>query len=540
MRHFDACKYSYALHRNKSRIELAHRHLSASVNVMENDIMLQTQCEKPRQSLSGLWNISFGFFGIQIGFALQNANMSRIFQSLGSSLDDLPVLWIAAPLTGLLVQPIVGHLSDRTWLGRLGRRRPYFLGGAILAALALLMMPLAPALLFAATLLWMLDASLNISMEPFRAFVGDMLRKDQHTAGYAIQTAFIGAGAVVGSIFPYLLDHLGVSNDAPGGSIPDTVRYSFWCGGAALLISVLWTVLTTKEYSPKQQIAFGGEDVGDGALETQRLLAARGLGGSLVWLAAGAVVIVAVAAFGLEKEVYLLGGLLAAYGLASIAAISRARSGKSNMMSSIIGDFSGMPAVMKRLAVAQFFSWSALFIMWINTTPVVGMRYFGSSDAASPAYQNGGNWVGVLFAVYNGVAAIAALTLLPWLANRIGKVRTHAICLAAGAAGYASFFVMPDANWLLLSEVGVGIAWASILAMPYAILASALPQAKLGIYMGLFNIFIVIPQLLVATVMGSVMNAFFPGQPIWTMLAAAIVMAIAALATLRVTDPTAT
>ena len=175
--------------------------------------------------------------------------------------------------------------------------------------------------------------------------------------------------------------------------------------------------------------------------------------------------------------------------------------------------------------------------MWINTTPVVAMRYFGSSDAASPAYQDGGNWVGVLFAVYNGVAAIAALTLLPWLANRVGKVRTHALCLAAGAAGYASFFVMPDAHWLLLSEVGVGIAWASILAMPYAILASALPQSKLGIYMGLFNIFIVIPQLLVATVMGSIMKAFFPGQPIWTMLAAAVVMLIAAFATLRVTDP---
>ncbi len=501
---------------------------------------LDDVAQKPRQSLAGLWNISFGFFGIQIGFALQNANMSRIFQSLGSSLDDLPALWVAAPLTGLLVQPIVGHLSDRTWLGRLGRRRPYFLAGAILAALALLLMPMAHALLFAATLLWMLDASLNISMEPFRAFVGDMLRKDQHTAGYAIQTAFIGVGAVVGSIFPYLLDHLGISNDAPGGGIPDTVRYSFWFGGAALFLSVLWTVITTREYSPDEQRAFGGEGVDEGAGEVQRLLAARGFGSSMIWIAAGVIVIAAVAAFGLEKEVYLLGGLLAAYGIASILGISFARSGKSTMLSSIVGDFAGMPPVMKRLAVAQFFSWSALFIMWINTTPVVAMRYFGSSDAASPAFQDGGNWVGVLFAVYNGVAAIAALTLLPWLAEKVGKVRTHALCLAAGAAGYASFFVMPDANWLLLSEVGVGIAWASILAMPYAILASALPQAKLGIYMGLFNIFIVIPQLLVATVMGSIMKAFFPGQPIWTMLAAALVMGLAALATLRVTDPSAT
>ena len=248
---------------------------------------LEDVAEKPRQSLASLWNISFGFFGIQIGFALQNANMSRIFQSLGSSLDDLPALWVAAPLTGLLVQPIVGHLSDRTWLGRLGRRRPYFLAGAILAALALLLMPMAHALLFAATLLWMLDASLNISMEPFRAFVGDMLRKDQHTAGYAIQTAFIGVGAVVGSIFPYLLDHLGISNNAPGGGIPDTVRYSFWFGGAALFLSVLWTVVTTREYSPDEQRAFGSEGVDDGAGEVQRLLAARGFGSSMIWIAAG-------------------------------------------------------------------------------------------------------------------------------------------------------------------------------------------------------------------------------------------------------------
>jgi maltose/moltooligosaccharide transporter len=265
-------------------------------------VIEEMRAEKPRQSLAGLWNISFGFFGIQIGFALQNANMSRIFQSLGSSLDDLPVLWIAAPLTGLLVQPIVGHLSDRTWLGRLGRRRPYFLAGAILAALALLLMPMAHALLFAATLLWMLDASLNISMEPFRAFVGDMLRKDQHTAGYAIQTAFIGVGAVVGSIFPYLLDHLGISNDAPGGGIPDTVRYSFWFGGAALFLSVLWTVITTREYSPDEQRAFGSEGVDDGAGEVQRLLAARGFGSSMIWIAAGVIVIAAVAGVGRVKK----------------------------------------------------------------------------------------------------------------------------------------------------------------------------------------------------------------------------------------------
>ena len=501
---------------------------------------MATAMEKPRQSIAGLWNISFGFFGIQIGFALQNANMSRIFQSLGSSLDDLPALWVAAPLTGLLVQPIVGHLSDKTWIGRLGRRRPYFLVGSILAALSLFLMPLAPVLLMAAVLLWTLDASLNISMEPFRAFVGDMLRKDQHTAGYAVQTAFIGAGAVVGSIFPWLLESMGVANAVPGGGIPDTVRYSFWFGGAALFLAVLWTIVSTKEYEPEEMARFTESIDHPDSPETMRALAARGLGGSLLWIGAGALVVLSVAQLGLEKEVYLLGGLLITYGLASIIAITLARGGSTtNMLSHIVGDFSGMPTVMKRLALAQFFSWSALFIMWINTTPVVAQSFYGSGDAASPAYQEAGNWVGVLFATYNGVAAIAALTLLPWLAARVGKVRTHFLCLLAGAAGYASFFLIRDAQWLILAEIGIGIAWASILAMPYAILAGSLPQRKLGIYMGLFNIFIVVPQLLVATVMGSVMNAFFPGEPIWTMLAAAIVMVLAALATLRVQDENA-
>jgi maltose/moltooligosaccharide transporter len=498
----------------------------------ESDVAAQ---DKPRQSWAGLWNISFGFFGIQIGFALQNANMSRIFQSLGSSLDDLPALWIAAPLTGLLVQPIVGHLSDRTWLGRLGRRRPYFLAGAVLAALSLLLMPLANVLLFAAILLWTLDASLNISMEPFRAFVGDMLRKDQHTAGYAVQTAFIGAGAVVGSIFPWLLEHWGVSNEAAGGGIPDTVRYAFWFGGAALFLAVLWTVVSTEEYSPEAMRSYSdGADV-DGPSPTVRALAARGLGGSGLWIAAGLAVLLIVEQFELEKEMYLLGGLLIAYGLASITAILMARRGnETSMLGHIVGDFSGMPEVMKRLAVAQFFSWSALFIMWINTTPVVARNFYGSPDPASAGFQEAGNWVGVLFAVYNGVAALAALTLLPLLAGKIGKAKTHIIGLLCGAAGYASFLIFKDPQQLIIAEIGIGIAWASILAMPYAILASNLPQAKLGIYMGLFNIFIVVPQLLVATVMGSIMKAWFPEQPIYTMAFAAATMVLAALAMLRV------
>nr|WP_218943118.1 MFS transporter [Sphingomonas sp. R-74633] len=472
-----------------------------------------------------MWNISFGFLGIQIGFALQNANMSRVFQSLGESIENLPLLWIAAPLTGLLVQPVIGHYSDRTW-GRFGRRRPYFLAGAVLAALALFGMPNAPVLLAAALLLWVLDASLNISMEPFRAFVGDMLDKDQHTAGYAIQTAFIGAGAVIGSATPWLLDHFGVSNVAAGGGLPDTVRWSFYLGGGALLLAVLWTVLTTREYSPEELAAF------DGLVEPAPVAPPARVGAGIPWLAGGAALGALVFFAGLEKELYLLAGLLAAFGLARmITAVT-----KAGILGDLMGDFSGMPAVMKRLAVVQFFSWSALFIMWIYTTPVVAQYVFHAPDTIGAVYNEAGNWVGILMAAQNAVATLAALFLLRPLAGRFGKARTHAIALALGALGYASFLVIRDANALIAAEIGIGIAWASILAMPYAILASALPQAKLGVYMGLFNVFIVIPQLLVATVIGTVMRHFFPGEPIWTMAIAAAVMGMAALATLRVRE----
>jgi maltose/moltooligosaccharide transporter len=328
---------------------------------------------------------------------------------------------------------------------------------------------------------------------------------------------------------------LGVSNAVAGGGIPDTVRFSFWFGAAALFLAVLWTVLTTREYSPDQMSGFGESAEHPDDEKTLHTLASRSFGTSIVWIGVGIAVLFAVRQFALEKEVYLLGGLLISYGIATAAGIALARSGRSsNMLANIVGDFSGMPPIMKRLALVQFFSWSALFIMWINTTPVVARNFYASPDPASAGYQDAGNWVGVLFAVYNGIAAIAALTLLPLLAKAVGKARTHMICLLAGAAGYASFFLIKDPRMLVVAEIGIGIAWASILAMPYAILASSLPQRKLGIYMGLFNIFIVVPQLLVATVMGSIMKAFFPDQPIWTMLAAAIVMGLAALAMLRV------
>jgi maltose/moltooligosaccharide transporter len=389
----------------------------------------------------------------------------------------------------------------------------------------------------AAVLLWALDASLNITMEPFRAFVGDMLRKDQHTLGYSVQTAFIGAGAVLGSLIPPALERWSVSNVAAAGGIPDTVRYAFWIGGAALFVAVLWTVLTTREYSPEEMAAFGeSADHPDGD-ETMRALASRSFGGSIAWIVAGAFVILGVEQLSLEKEMYLLGGLLVTYGVLSILAILLARRGSStNMLAHIVGDFSGMPPVMKRLALVQFFSWSALFIMWIYTTPVVGLNFFHAPDTTGPVYQEAGNWVGVLSAVQNGVAAIVALIVLPFLSRAVGKARTHMLCLLAGAAGYASFLLLKDPKALIVSEIGIGIAWASILAMPYAILASSLPQRKLGIYMGLFNIFIVIPQLLVATVMGTIMKSAFPDQPIWTMLVAAVVMGLAALAMTRVRE----
>ncbi|WP_340586434.1 MFS transporter [Erythrobacter alti] len=495
---------------------------------------------KPQMGWRGLANISFGFFGIQIGFVLQNSNMSRIFQTLGASMDDLPILWVAAPLTGLIVQPIIGHLSDNTW-NRFGRRRPYFMTGALLAAISLILMPLAPTfaapLLFAAALLWVLDASLNIAMEPFRAFVGDMLDKSQHSTGYSVQTAFIGAGAVVAAIFPWLLEQFGVSNVAAAGEIPDTVRWSFWAGAVALFCAIGWTVMSTKEYSPEQMAVFEAEREVEQAAGVSAL-AAKGYTGPLAWIAAGALVALLVGPLELEKEIFLLGGLLATYGVLSGIGIWLAKQGKSaNMLSSIVGDFSGMPDTMKRLALVQFFSWSALFIMWIYSGPIVSQYYFGSADPTTEAYNQGANWWNLIYTVQNGVAAVAALLVLPALSRKYGKARTHMTCLLLGALGFLGFFVLREPNLLIICEVLKGIAWASILAMPYAILASALPQKKLGIYMGLFNIFIVVPQLLVATVMGSVMNAFFPDEPIWTMLFAAASWTLAAFAMLRVTVP---
>jgi maltose/moltooligosaccharide transporter len=481
--------------------------------------------ERPRQSFWGLWNLSFGFFGIQIGFALQNANVSRIFQSLGTSIDDLAFLWIAGPLTGLLVQPIIGYFSDRTWTP-LGRRRPYFLAGAILASLALVGMPNSQALWFAAGMLWILDASLNIAMEPFRAFVGDMVSERQRTAGYAFQTVFIGAGAVAASLAPTVLTQVfDVSNVASPGEVPPSVRLAFYIGAAALLVAVLWTVFTTREYSPEEMHAFEGTSVQTAGEEPL----ATPLNG-LWWATAGAIVILLVAQFGLDKPVYILGGALLLYGGLQEFTRRRAIAGRpGGPVTRIVSDLTRMPPSMKRLALVQFFTWIALFILWIYATPVVTQYMYGTTDTASRAFNDGADWVGVLFGIYNGVAALYAFAL-PAIAARLGRSNTHILGLLAGASGFALFLVIRDPQWLVLSMVLIGIAWASILTMPYAILSSILPQSKLGVFMGLFNIFIVLPQLLVSAVMGNVMKLVFPGEPIWLMGIASAMLVAAAFA----------
>ncbi|QHL90783.1 MFS transporter [Sphingomonas changnyeongensis] len=486
--------------------------------------------ERPAQRWTGLWNISFGFFGIQIGFALQNANVSRIFQSLGTAIDDLAILWVAAPLTGLIVQPLIGHLSDRSWT-RFGRRRPFFLLGAVLAALALVAMPNAGGLVAAALLLWLLDASLNISMEPFRAFVGDMLPPRQRAAGFAFQTGFIGAGAVAASLAPMLLNNVfGLSNTAPPGEVPDSVRVAFYLGAAALFGAVIWTVATTREYPPP---ALNGDARGATMPEpdpagavTPAVSGAKawlwtlaGLGGAaLVWRA------------GLDRQLLLLCGLIAGFGLLRLHAARGSRRGGAAAM--ILGDLDRMPPAMRALALVQFFTWSALFIMWIFTTPVVTQRFFGAADAGSAAYQDGADWVGVLFGVYNGVAALAAFAL-PRAARRLGARNAHIVCLTLGAAGFAAFLAVDRPMALIVPMALIGIAWAAILTLPYAILANALPAARLGTYMGLFNIFIVLPQLIVSSVMGPVVARFFPSDPAPVMLIAAGLLGCAALSMAR-------
>jgi len=485
---------------------------------------------KPELSFWQIWNMCFGFLGIQFGFALQNANVSRIFQTLGADVGDIPILWVAAPFSGLIVQPIIGYLSDRTWT-RLGRRRPYFLIGAVLSTLALLWMPNSPTLWIAAGLLWIMDASINISMEPFRAFVGDQLPPRQRPNGYAMQSFFIGVGSVVASLLPWLLAKLGVSNVAAEGGIPDTVKYAFYLGGVVLLGSVLWTVLSTREYPPEELTAFA--DSPADAHTTNDV--SRGWRVGLVLGVMGALLLAAIRYYTLEKELYLLAGGLILFG-GLFAWLSITRSG--GMLRQVMGDLYGMPASMRQLAWVQLFSWFALFALWIYTTAAVTAVHYGTSDTHSALYNEGANWVGVLFAAYNAFAAVAAVAI-PWMVSKMGLRMSHLVNLWLGGAGLLSFLLIRDPHWLLLSMVGVGFAWASILSLPYALLSDNLPAAKMGVYMGIFNFFIVIPQLLAASVLGLLLRLFFHGQAIWALAMGGASLIIAGLCTLRVAEPAA-
>ncbi len=482
---------------------------------------------KPRLSFWQIWNMCFGFLGIQFGFALQNANASRIFQTLGADMDQVPGLWIAAPLTGLLVQPVVGYLSDRTWT-RLGRRRPFFLAGALLATLALFVMPNSPALWIAAGTLWILDASINVAMEPFRAFVGDQLPTSQRASGYAMQSFFIGVGAVVASMLPWLLARAGVANTAGPGEVPETVRYAFYLGGAVLFAAIGWTVLRSREYPPEVLASF--EEPGATAAHPAPPAAKAAVAPAIAWLAVGLGFATMVAARGWDRMLYVLAGMCAAYGV--LVLVSRVlRPG--SMLPAIVADLHAMPAAMRRLAVVQFFSWFALFAMWIYTTAAVAGTHFGSSDPTSVAYNDGANWVGVLFAAYNGFAALAAIAI-PWMVRALGLRATHLVNLLLGAAGLLSFLAVRDPQWLLLSMVGVGFAWASILSLPYAMLSDTVPAAKMGIYMGIFNFFIVIPQLVAASLLGFLLRSLFGNQPLWALAIGGASLLLAGLCTLAV------
>jgi len=424
--------------------------------------------------------MNFGFLGIQFGFALQNANASRILQTFGADIQSLSWFWVVAPLTGMIIQPIIGHYSDRTWC-KMGRRKPYFLAGAVLAAIALVLMPnsaflsvIIPPLLIGAGMLTIMNASFNVAMEPFRALVADILPENQRTTGFSIQTFLIGIGAVIGSWLPYAMSEwMGIGKNTPAGEIPSNVTFAFYIGAAVMLATIIWTIVRTKEYPPEEQRQF-------------------------------------------HKEEPVV-------------------EGKKEGILSIFKDIAHMPVTMKQLGAVQFFSWFALFAMWVYTTPAVASHVYGAADASSPKYQEAGDWVGILFGVYNFVAMGFALAL-PWIASKTNRKITHAISLTCGALGLISIYFITTPYWLILSMVGVGIAWASILAMPYAILAGSIPPAKMGVYMGIFNFFITIPQIVSSLSNGPMVKHWFHSDAIYAILMAGICLLIAAASVVFVKD----
>ena len=440
---------------------------------------------RPVLSFPALWNMSFGFLGIQFGWGLQMANMSPIYKYLGAADDQIARLWIAAPLTGFIVQPIIGAMSDRTW-GPLGRRRPYFLIGAILSSLALLLMPNSgslagwlmphlPKFYMAAGLLWVLDASINVSMEPFRAFVADKLPPEQRGMGFAMQSFFIGVGAVVAGLLPWILRNwFHVSSEADGANaLPTNVKISFYVGAVAFLTAVLWTVISSKEYPPDDMEAF------------RRAKA--------------------------EKN------------------------GLGHLLREVLEALAHMPVAMQRLAIVQFFTWLGLFCMWLHFSNAVPVIY-GSSDPTSDLFKRGAEWAGVCYAVKDGVTFLAAFGLMA-AAHKSDRRLVHGICLVLGGLGLLAvgFIHGEDQRFLLLGALALGgVAWASILSMPYAILSGALPAARMGVYMGIFNFFIVLPEILAALFFGGLVKTYLHGNLVWAVMAGGVCMFIAAAALLLV------
>ncbi len=500
-----------------------------------NAIVDSAASSRPRLGFWQIWNMGFGFLGIQFGFALQNANTSRIFETLGADPSNLALYWLAAPITGLIVQPVIGYYSDRTWHPRWGRRRPYFAVGAIFASLALLLMPNSSALWMAVGVLWIMDASINVSMEPFRAFVGDKLPPSQRTTGFALQSFFIGTGAIVASFLPWIFTNwFGIANKAEPGVIPDSVRYSFYIGAAALSLTVLWTVFSSSEYPPEKTAdddTSRPTGIPNALIFKYRflLLGSVLIGVGLIWSA-----IVYAAEW--DKDLYVLGFALARFGIAFLTSwysISRERTNAGIVH--VTHDFATMPRTMVQLAFVQFFSWFALFSMWIYTTPAVTSHIFHSSDTSSEAYNEGANLVGNLFGGYNGIAALAAF-ILPAVARWTSRRLTHLIALLCGGAGLISIYFVQDPMWLWASMTGVGIAWASILSVPYAMLAGSLPAGKMGFYMGVFNFFIVIPQIVAGTLLGFMLRELFNGQTIYVLVTGGVSMILAAFLNLLVAD----
>lgn len=472
-----------------------------------------------------LADLCAGLFGVQVVWGLQNVNTSRIFQTLGADVAQLPLLWIAAPITGLLIQPLVGYWSDR-YRGRFGRRKPFIVVGTLATALAMLAMAHAATLTGAVVALWLLTAAINVAMQPFRSLAADRIPPGQRTSGFALQVCFIGAGAVFASALPWMLvNWAGVNGTAPAGMLPRSIRLAFEIAAMVLLLFVGWTVLRTRDVIVTDTIApLVSFDVAVPRLPTST----RSFG----WLCAGAALVAAAALMDLRRETYLLAAMLIGYGLVRLEVDRRYRRSRPVAGPLAIGaDIVLMPQAMRQLALTQFLTWFALFTMWVYAVPAIAARQFGTIDPASPLYAKAGDWVGVLFAAYDGVAVIAALSL-PALTRRWGLRGSHAACLAIAGIGLAGFLVIDRPIWLLMPAIAVGVGWASILATPYVIVATVAPPAKTGVFMGIHNMFLVLPQLVAAASLGAVLDHLLAGRPGSMLAIAAGAMLLAALSTL--------